>query len=195
MLNPKGFLPLPAVYIVNKTIYIMKITKLLLISLAVILFACGGEDEDPKPVTTDGLVGAWALTGLNYAGTSKTSTGGFEVAADFTGTGKDMNMTITFKENPATFTSQGKYTITLTTTTMGQSVTEDYPFEGFLTNGTWVLKGKVLTVTGTGGTQEATIIEQTSTTLKMEWNLTQTTSVQGVTVVKNVHGTYTFQKK
>lgn len=171
----------------------MKITKLLLISLAVILFSCG-DDEDPQP-TGDGLTGTWAVTGIDYAGTTTTSASGMEIEADFTGTGKNMNLTITFKENPATFTSAGNYIIALKTTVMDQSFTQDYPVEGFLTNGTWAQNGKIITVTGPNGAQEATIIEQTSTTLKMKWDHIDTQSQQGATVEMNIHGTYTFKRK
>ena len=92
----------------------MKITKLLLIGLAVIFFACS-EDEDPK-ADRAGLIGSWTVTAVDYAGTSTTSVQGVDVKANFTGKGKEMNLTATFNDNPATFTSAGDYVIEVTTT-------------------------------------------------------------------------------
>jgi hypothetical protein len=171
----------------------MKITKLLLIGLAVIFFACS-DDDDPKP-TKEGLVGTWTATAIDYAGTTTTSVQGIELKSDFTGKGKDMAMSVIFNDNPATFTSAGSYTVTLTSTTAGQTITQDYPFEGFMINGTWTLDGNTITVTGANGTQKATIVEQTATTLKMKWDYDYTMSQQGATVVMKIKGTYAFKKK
>jgi hypothetical protein len=172
----------------------MKLSKLFLIGLAVIFLSCGDDDDDPQP-TSEGLAGTWTVTAIAYEGTTTTSGGGMEMEADFTGTGKNMDLDITFNENPATFTSQGDYTIAMTTTMMGQSIKQDYPFEGFLADGTWALDGKKITVTGPNGPQEATIIEQTATTLKMEWDYVDIQSQQGVSIEMDIHGVYTFKKK
>lgn len=175
----------------------MKITKILLLSLAVVFMSCGDDDKDEAQpgASGDGLPGAWTATAIEYEGTTTTSVSGIELESTFTGKGKDMGLTVTFKETPATFTSEGKYTIALTTTTMGYSTTQDYPFTGFMTDGTWALDGKTLTINGAGGVQTATVVEQTSTALKMEWDFVNTTTQQGATVEMKVHGTYTFKRK
>jgi hypothetical protein len=175
----------------------MKITKPLLVSLAVIFLSCG-DDEDPEP-TNDGLAGAWTATGIDYSGTTVITIPGTTnapITGNFTGTGKNMALTVTFKENPATFTSDGSYTIALATTISGQTINQDYPFTGFLANGTWVQNGQVLTVTsGPNGPQQATIVEQTSTTLIMKWDYVYNISQQGSNTVMNIKGTYTFKRK
>jgi hypothetical protein len=171
----------------------MKITKLFLIAITVVLFSCGGDD-DPKPSSAT-LVGKWAVTGVDYKGTSTTSVDGIELESSFTGKGKDMNMTVTLNENPATFTSTGSYTVALTTTVMGASYTQDYPFEGFMIDGTWKQDGNTLTVTNSGGTQQATIVELTASSLKMTWDYTYTMTQDGATVKMNIQGAYTFKRK
>jgi hypothetical protein len=65
----------------------------------------------------------------------------------------------------------------------------------FLTNGTWALDGKTLTITSPNGSEKATITEQTSTTLKMNWEVVETETGQGFTMKSEIHGTYTFKKK
>jgi hypothetical protein len=171
----------------------MKITKLLLFSVAVILFSCG-KDDDPIP-TSQGMVGAWTITALDYKGTTTTTAQGASVKADFTGTGKALNLTVTFKDNPKVVTNEGSYTIVLKTTIMGQTSTDEYPLEEAFTDGTWALDGKTLRITGANGTDKATIIEQTSTTLKVSVNESESETDQGITIATNLQATYTFKKK
>ncbi|MBT1703345.1 lipocalin family protein [Chryseosolibacter indicus] len=172
----------------------MKISKLLLIALVTILFACKEDDDEPK-ITGQQLVGSWEVTAINYEGTSTTVTQGVEMEMNFTGRGKDMDLLVTFNEGPATYKSEGDYTIELTYSLQGQSFELDTYFEGFLADGTWLQDGKTLIVNGPGGIQKATIIELTSTTLKMEYDFTHSLSQQGSTSVMDIHGTYTFKKK
>ena len=99
----------------------MKITKFLLLSLTLIFLSCS-EDEESIP-TSEGMVGDWAITALDYKGTTTTTAQGASIKMDFTGTGKDMDLITTFNSNPNTVTSEGSYTIVLKTTYMGQTTT------------------------------------------------------------------------
>lgn len=170
----------------------MKITKLLFLSIAVILFSCS-EDEDPLP-TNEGMIGTWAVTGINYKGTTTTSGAGVNLKADFTGTGKEMDFTTTFNHDPNTVTSEGSYVIELKTTMLGQTTTEDYVLDEVFTDGTWSLNGRTLTVTSGGETQEGTITKQTATTLEVKINLDESQTDSGITVTAKVQAVYTFEK-
>jgi hypothetical protein len=171
----------------------MKITKFLLLSLAVIFLSCS-EDEDPIP-TSEGMVGDWAIVALDYKGTTTTTAQGVSVKVDFTGTGKDMDLITTFNSNPNTVTSEGSYTIVLKTTYMGQTTTEEYETDETITDGTWTLNGKTLTVTSDFGPQTATILEQTSTTLKFKAEVSENETDQGITVSTKIEAIYTFTKQ
>ncbi len=169
----------------------MKIAKLVLLSIALVLFSCGKED-DPKP-TADGLIGTWSITALDYEGSTTTTILGTSITSSFTGVAKDLDMTVTFNENPNTVTSQGSYTISITTTTLGQSVTEDFTFDDFFDDGTWALNGQTLTVTSSGVVQEATIISQTSTTLVLGIDSEETQDLAGVgSITTSIQGAYTL---
>jgi hypothetical protein len=170
----------------------MKITKLLLLSVAVILFSC--EDDEFK-ATSQGMIGSWAISSVEYKGTTTTSAQGASVKADFSGTGKDMNLTSTFTASPNTVVSQGSYTIVLKTTMLGQTTTEEYPVEEIFSDGTWTLDGNTLSITDVYGTEKATIIDQSATSLKMRLEVTESETQQGITVATNVQATYTFTKK
>jgi len=171
----------------------MKNPKLLLLSLAVLLFSCS-EEDDPKPV--DGLIGAWSVTALDYQGTTITTVMATSIISTFTGVAKNMDMTVTFNQNPNTVTSEGSYTIALTTITLGQSITEDFTFNDFIADGTWTVNDKTLTVTNAGVAQEATIVSQTSTTLVLAVETEQSQDLAGVgSVVTSIEGVYTLTKK
>lgn len=169
----------------------MKITKLLMLSVAVIFLSCG--DDDPMP-TSSGMVGNWTVTAVDYRGTTTMSALGTNIKSDFTGTGKDMTVNTVFNENPNTVNSQGSYTIVLRTTTMGQTATEERTFDEVVTNGSWSLSGKKLTITDSHGPQEATILEQTSTALKIRVDVKESETNLGITVTTDLHVTYTFKK-
>lgn len=156
------------------------------------LFSCS-EDEDPLP-TSQGMIGTWTITAVDYKGTTTTTVSGASAKADFTGTGKDMDVTSTFSENPNTVTTEGSYVIVLKTTMMGQTTTEEVPFEEVVLDGTWTLDGRTLTITGPVGPQKATVLEQTSTTLRMSLDLKESQSSQGITVTTDIQTVYTFTK-
>lgn len=170
----------------------MKIGKLFLIGLVVVFFSCGDEDE-PQP-TAAGLVGTWSMTALEYGGSSTTTVAGVSLMSAFTGVGKEIDLTITFRENPNTITSEGSYVIALTTTTAGQSFTQDFPFNNFVADGTWSLNGRVITVTSALGAEEATLVSQTSTTLVIGVETEQTQSAGGTTIRTRVQAQYTLTK-
>ena len=106
-----------------------------------------------------------------------------------------MDLITTFNSTPNTVTSEGSYTIVLKTTYMGQSTTEEYDVDETVTDGTWTLNGKTLTVTSDVGPQTATILEQTSTTLKFKAEVSESESDQGITVSTKIEAIYTFVKQ
>ncbi|MCU0418515.1 MAG: lipocalin family protein [Cyclobacteriaceae bacterium] len=170
----------------------MKIVKLFLLGLIVVFAACR-EDEEPQP-TAAGLLGRWSMTALEYEGSSTTRVSGIDVASNFTGVGKALDLIVTFRENPNTVSSEGSYVIALTTTTAGQSFTQDFTFDNFVGDGSWSLNNRVLTVTGTLGSQDATIVSQTSTTLVIAVETEQTQNAGGNSVRTRVEAVYTLTK-
>ncbi len=171
----------------------MNYTRLLLLALFVVLFSCS-DDEAPLP-TSEGMLGTWSVTAISYKGSTTTTVSGVSIKADFTGTGKDMDLTTTFSENPNTVTSEGSYTIVLTTTMLGQTTTEEYPFDEAVIDGTWTLEGRTLTITNGAITQDATITRQTSTVLEVKIKLEETESDPNFTVTTKVDAVYTFEKQ
>lgn len=171
----------------------MKIAKLLLLSVAVTLFSCG-DDEDPLP-TTKAMVGTWQVSAIDYKGTTTTTLAGATAKADYTGTGKDMNLTATFTENPNNVTTQGSYTVVMKTTVDGKTQTNEVEFDEAFSNGSWSLNGRELTITSADGPETVTIVEQSATTLKIKEVVNETETDQGATIAIKLEAVYTFTKK
>ena len=106
-----------------------------------------------------------------------------------------MDYFVTFTANPNNVSSEGSYTVVMTTTTLGQSVTEEYPFEDVLLDGTWTLDGNTMTVTSQGEPpQEATVTEQSSTKMKIKQVVEETQTVSGITISIKLEAIYTLEK-
>src|SRR5690348_12659071 len=142
----------------------MKITRLFLIAVSALLFSCGSDDEAPLP-TSEGMIGTWNVTDIDYSGSTTTTYMGQSVKATFTGHGKEIDYTTTFSAEPNEVVSEGSYVIELTTTVAGQSETEDYAFDQAFMDGTWELDGRTVIITSDGQEQEGTITKQSDTEL------------------------------
>ena len=176
----------------------MKIAKLLLIAVLVTTFVSCNNDDDNNPPpqnNADLILGNWTGTGVDYSGTTVTEFLGQTITADFVGESFDHNYTLEVTENPNELTSGGTYSIELTTTIEGQSVTETVTGLTFLETGTWSIDGDQITVTANGETNTATIEELTETTLRISATQTEDLSQQGATITTTVTavGTYTRQ--
>jgi len=175
----------------------MKFAKLFFITASVAFFFSCSEDTDDVPSPSNSLIGSWALTEVEYEGTTTTTFDGQQTNATFTGTGYDMNFSIQFNENPNDYEADGTYSIRLETTIQGHSqpLTSEWENPGFIGTGSWEKNGDQLIVTSNNGDiQEATISELNANTLDIIWEFSQTTTESGATIVQDVNGTYTFQR-
>jgi hypothetical protein len=171
----------------------MKTAKLLLLCLTVLFFSCS-DNEDPQP-TSKGMVGSWAISAIDYKGTTTVTEAGKSEKIDYAGTGKDMNLTATFTENPNNVTTVGSYKIVLKITQNGQTKTEEFELDEAFSNGTWSLSGNALTITSPDGPETVTIAEQNATTLKVKEVVNETETDQGITTTAKFEAVYTFKKK
>jgi len=153
------------------------------------------KDDDSIDTTDTRIMGDWTVTDISYMGTSSSNVGGVTIDADFTGTGYDMDLKISFDENPNEYTAEGDYSIMLVTDFQGTPIETPWTNVGFIGNGDWVKTDNTLTITAsTGEVQSATITELTDNKMVIEWDFSQTTTLQGALVTQNVNGTYTFER-
>lgn len=158
------------------------------------IFSCSKNNNDVKP--TDQLIGNWKMTSMKYTGTSGVQIGGYPT--HFSGTGKNMDLHLSFAVNPKTFSSRGDYTITLTASFEGQELQQDYTINGFMGGGTWEKIGTTLTVTDkeTGKPQSAIISKLDNKTMEIRWggDIAPSNSY-GMPATVTVNGTYVFEKE
>ena len=150
-----------------------------------------------KKDATGDIPGSWKVTAITYAGTTTTAdpSTGVSYTSTFTGEGTNMDLQISFAENPNTYTTTGSYDILLTTMLNGQSLISTWTNADFVGNGSWSRTGDTLTFTDSNGeTSEVTIVSLTDSTLKVNWQFTNVQVTQGATSTSNVDGMYTFER-
>lgn len=173
----------------------MKSTKFLMFCIpALILLSCSESEVDPQ-TTHEGMVGNWAVTDVDYTGTTIKTEQGTSVIAHFTGTAKEMNHITTFTSN--NILSEGSYVLVVNTTVGGHTTIEEVTKDEVFPHGTWGLDGNTLLIeTVSNGSHEATVLEQTRKTLKIQWHIHKVEETdQDNTEMTDITGTYTFTKK
>lgn len=150
----------------------MKKNQLLFFALLTLLVACQNDDDDN--FNSQDIVGNWELSGLGYSGTSTNG----PLTSNFSGVGIDFNAAIEFTAQ-GTYATNGSYTVALTTTTLGQSTTNNIPvsFTEALSNGTYEINGNTITFTQDGESFDYSIAELSNNSLKLEY--TTDTNNQG----------------
>lgn len=162
-----------------------------------LFFSCSEEEEVQPNIDNENLVGTWELTGLEYFGNSSTTVMGFTTDADFTGEGRNFEVEVVISEDPNSFVSSGTYTVDLKTTTLGVTQEQTLNLLPFLLNGDWSIDGNIMTITNSieGEPQEATLLELSETTMKMNHVYSSTTDIQGTLISQSTNATYTLTKK
>ncbi len=166
----------------------------LLIVLGLTIVSCSKKDDETNPTTGD-LAGVWNCTNVLYTGTSVSEyMGQSMVTAEYTGEGYDIDFTFTISENPNIATSNGSYSIELTTIAMGQTVTQNIEGIDFTFTGEWSREGDAMTVTQGGESSDATIVKLTDT--ELEFNIVTVESVEngGMTATSTTNTTISFTR-
>lgn len=165
------------------------------------LSSCSDDDGGSTPSNNSSgnqaptvamMVGTWGMVSLDYVGQS--TNGPF--TTDFSGVGKDFTYMIIFNDNPKTYTTMGGYTIALTTTILGSSVTQDTPISNVVGGGTWDLNGTELTLTDNVTQQPSTsdILSSSNNSFSIDYAGFSGTSTGGA-AVDITSGQVTFNRK
>lgn len=165
----------------------------LLLVLGLTIVSCSKKDDTTDP-TNGEIVGVWNCTALDYTGTTVTEYMGQSITTDFTGEGYDIDFTFTITESPNLATSNGSYSLELTTTTMGQSVTQNMENIDFTFTGEWSKDGNTMTVSQYGESDDATIVKLTDTELVINILSVETIESSGATAISTVNTTVSFTR-
>ena len=123
-----------------------KLNFLIILTFALTLISCSDDDSDSSTINGD-VSGEWMIESINYTGSSVTTAQGNSITSNFTGESFDENATVTFNDDN-TFTSQGSYSIQLTTTTFGQTEDQSITIDDYNSEGDWSLDGDIMTLDG-----------------------------------------------
>lgn len=176
----------------------MKFTKFIFVSvLFSLLVSCSNdEDNDNMIDAEESIIGSWELTDLEYEGTSETILYGIESTATFTGTAYDIDMVTDFTEDPNELTSEGGYSISLTTTIDGVSTTTEHENLDAISDGTWEKIGNQLIISSDLDPegQEGTIIELTTNSLKLAVDYHSVIADSDISITQDIHVVYSYTR-
>jgi len=131
------------------------------------------------------------MVSFEYDGTSTFKISDVNVSSDYTGRAKNIDFTMTFKENPNQVFGSGSYDLELTTSAMGVSDTETTSISDIDSSAEWSRDEDILTFEGalysgsldvinTGAAQEFTIEELTDTSLRIHSSVEEITDDFGI---------------
>ena len=167
--------------------------SVIIITLLILIAGCKKENDN-DPTINASVVGEWTCTAIDYTGTTVTEMSGQSLTTDFVGEGYDVDFTLTFTESPNNVTSDGSYSIKLTTTFYGQSTEQDIEGQSFSYTGTWSMSGSELSITQGGETSVATIQELTDSKLSIYIKDVQTLTNMGATATTTTEMNVSFTR-
>lgn len=164
--------------------------------------------DDGESDTSADLVGTWAVTSLEYDGTTSFDFLGETINTSFDGVGQNLDLTFTFSENPNEYSAEGYYDIILDFTVNGMSETETTSVDNLQQEGTWERNGNILFIDGeiidldvyipardTTGMSDLTILELTDTTLRLGQKVSEQVTEEGITVSVSISSEFVFTRQ
>ncbi len=185
-----------------------KLGKLCMVLFVVTAFVSCNTDDDGGSDTSADLVGTWAVTSLEYDGTTSFELFGETINTTFDGVGQNLDLDFTFTENPNEYTAEGSYDIVLDFTVDGMSQTETTSVDNLQQEGTWERNGNILSIDGeiidldvdipvgdTMGMSDLTILELTDTTLRLGQEVSEEVTEEGITVSVSINSEIVFTRQ
>jgi hypothetical protein len=178
----------------NKLIYSKMRQFFLLILVSVCLCSCSSDDNDDSNDTSGDIVGTWTAESTDYTGTLIISSNGETTEADVLGEGYDIDFTVTFGENPNEVTTEGTYSIKVTTTFGVESQEQNLEDLEFEYDGFWIREGDTLVIAGQGGSTELEIVQLTDDDLRIEITVIEDLSDGDITAIATLDVVYIFTR-
>jgi hypothetical protein len=161
--------------------------KIIILFSATLLFISCSTDDDGSTVDPNAqaqnLIGTWLLAEITQDGTVSTDVQGLPVSGTITSFGKDIDAQIIFSENPDNYVTSGGYTDVITVNVLEQIFNEEQNISiaDILGQGSWSLDQGILTLTQSSDVRAASVIELTTTSLKLEIEINEQAVLQGIT--------------
>ncbi len=175
----------------------MKNLKFLFLALTLVaMTSCSSDDDDSTPTNdvSGELLGTWIGVAVDYTSSSTTEFQGQSFTTTGVGRGYNVDYTVTFAE-PNMLTAEGSYSVELTSTTAGQTQTQNIEDLEFASDGTWTRTGNQLVFVNDSVEQTNTITELTATTMTLTSNQTETIVQDGFTYVTVIDLVATYSRQ
>lgn len=154
--------------------------------LFVLFFISCSSDDNSNLIATENLAGTWNLQSFENKINTTINFLGVPVASNTDAIGEDIQMQITFSENPNIVVSQGSYTLVVTTTILTKTETQEFATNDAVLAGSWSLSGKEVTITNNDPDVDEEfrnitykIIELSQSRLQLIANFTTTQIIEG----------------
>lgn len=170
----------------------MKKKILLFISALVLLSSCETNNDIDIVISESGLIGTWNIIEQTLDGSVSFTEDGQTSNLTYNAFAKDINMTLTFTDNPKKASAEGSYTLVVTTSFNGQTQTSEEPAEAINDPSelpTWELNGNNITFSNDFDLPQNLIIESFSGNkliLKAEINESESDNDESFTLKADV---------
>ncbi len=172
----------------------MKKLNFLFVALFLVFTSCS-KDDDSSSDTSGDILGKWDMTSYDYVGKTVTSTQGQTLTTDFVGEAFDIDYNIAFEENPNEITSEGSFSLKLTSTVLGQATTQNISnFDVGITSGTWEKNGNEIITKSIRGEANMKIEELTNTSLVLSIEEELDLSQSGFPGTSNIKAVLSFKR-
>jgi hypothetical protein len=165
----------------------MKNLRLLTVVFALLFFSCS-EDNDPRIIDTTNLAGTWNLQSFENDITTTIDVLGIPVTSKTDAIAEDIQVQITFSENPDIVVSEGSYTLVVTTTVLTETDTQEFVSSDNVLSGMWTLNGNEITISSNDPeidpelqTITYRIIELSESRLQLKADFTTTQTIEDTT--------------
>lgn len=171
----------------------MKIKHLLLVAFVTILASCESDNSSDIAISEADLLGTWNIKEQTLDGSIVFVENGQTSTATYEAFAKDIDMKMTFGNNPKKVSAEGKYTLVATVNLLGQSQTDEELVEAIndpLENPNWELNGNNITLSNDNTLPGNLIIESyngTTLRLKADINEIEADSGQSITIKTTVY--------
>ena len=171
--------------------------KLLLFTFLTLCFiACSDDDTPLVSISADDILGTWSLTNLSSTTTQTYDFQGIKHESKTVVSGKNYDFIITFNSNPNTYTTEGAITLQTSTTTDGDTVTNEYETSAAagLDSGDWSVSSNTLTMGSDIQNSEMTLESYTDTKFVLKQVINEKQNINGAIITINGTSTIVFER-
>ncbi|TYA71789.1 hypothetical protein [Seonamhaeicola marinus] len=173
----------------------MKKISILLGVFMLVFTSCNIESlDDDIGSSSNSIVGKWRMIDYTYTGETITSAQGQELSTSFVGEAFDMTNTITFSEDPNVITSEGSFSLRLTSNTLGQTSTQTITGLEAINDGNWERDGDELFTFTDMGEGVMNIDKLTESILVLSVSQEEDLSQAGFRIISNIDAIVTLER-